>query len=151
MRSYTRQVRGRNASAITELHPSTGTPKNDDFQVPTHLQEWDLKMGLKTDVINPQQLLFLFFWKMKTPFSRARVRIPFFYTLPKFNSSPLKSYRAPIGKSLSSNHPFSGASCSTSGVIQGAFIRPAICGVGDTWRIIPFSKWLITMVSKSPK
>ena len=28
---------------------------------------------------------------------------------------------------------------------------PAIKSIFSTWRIIPFSKWLITMVSKSPK
>lgn len=37
---------------------------------------------------------------------------------PKFNSSPLESYRAPIGKDRLPHHLFSGASCYRSGVYQ---------------------------------
>ena len=62
----------------------------------------------------------------------------------KFISSPLKIYH-PKRKGSSSNHHFSGAMLNFWGVNQRKQRK-----FGD-WRIIPLSKWLISMVSKSPK
>ncbi len=49
---------------------------------------------------------------MNTPCNTAK-DVAMMNTLPKFNSSPLKSYRNPIGKDRlpTSNHLFSGANC----------------------------------------
>ena len=83
------------------------------------------------------------------------VKLEFDHSL-KLTCSPLKMVVSKFGISkLPGAPPFSGAkSCSFQGgyiSINLGFLPNKLNTVVTTWRIIPVSKWLITMVSKSPK